>query len=276
VSRGAATVAVGFASLAVGSGIGSSALIVCGVALAVVVVYAAAVALAASRWVTVDRRAGAAEVVEGEPLELEIRLAVRYRLGVVCELASPGGPPVQLRPGANRVTIAFERRGRHLLEPARVLVRDPLGLFARKQRGGESVAVLVLPRGQKGPQAPRRRELLRESDPVDLDGLREYRPGTPASRVHWPSLARGAGLIERQLTDARVQAPLYVVDTNGAVDDADADRIVRAAVAQILQWARAGGCEVLLPGDEAPASIGPDLRGWREIHRRLAVLERAS
>jgi uncharacterized protein (DUF58 family) len=100
--------------------------------------------------------------------------------------------------------------------------------------------------------------------------------GTPASRMHWASLARGAGLLERRFTNERVGAQLYVVDTSGAASDADADRIVRSAVAHILQYARAGGCAVLLPGDDAPVTIGPDLRGWRAIHRRLAVLGQAN
>jgi uncharacterized protein (DUF58 family) len=275
VIRGAATMAIGFAALAVGSGIGSSALFAAGAALSLIVIYSAAAVLAVSRAVTVDRRVGAAEVVEGEPLELEIHLAVGRRQGVVCELATPGHPAVVLHPGANRVAIAFGRRGRYLLDAATVLLRDPLGLFSSELLAGEPVEVLVLPRGHQG-SGPRLRQLPRESEPVDLDGLREYRPGTPASRVHWPSLARGAGLIERRLTDERVQVPLYVVDTSDAADEADADRIVRSAVAQILQWARAGGCKVLLPGDEVPVSIGPDLRGWRDVHRRLAVLGQAS
>ena len=28
---------------------------------------------------------------------------------------------------------------------------------------------------------------------TEVDGLRPYRPGTPASRIHWPALARGRG-----------------------------------------------------------------------------------
>src|ERR671928_204854 len=35
---------------------------------------------------------------------------------------------------------------------------------------------------------------------VEPDGLRPYRRGTPASRIHWPALARGAGLLERRLS----------------------------------------------------------------------------
>jgi uncharacterized protein (DUF58 family) len=272
--RGAAAIAIGFAALAAGSGIGSSALFAVGVALSVVVIYSAAAVLAASWSVRIGRRVRADEVVEGEPLEIEIDLAVRSGLGVVCELASPGVAPVRLHAGANRVTAAFGRRGRHLLGPATVFVRDPFRLFACELRTGDSVAVLVLPRGREGP-APWLPDLQRESEPVDLDGLREYRPGTPASRVHWPSLARGAGLVERRLTGERVRAPVHVVDTSAAADAAEADRIVGSAVTRIMQSARAEGCEVLLSDGEGPVTIGPGLRGWPPLHRRLAVLGQA-
>jgi uncharacterized protein (DUF58 family) len=273
--RVAVTVSVGLASLALGSGMGSSALVALGAALLLLVAYAAVLVGAAARSVTVDRRVHATEVVEGEPLEMTIRLGVRHSLGLVCELAMPGVPPAPLHPGANRATITFARRGQHVLEPATVRLRDPLGFFAGDRRAGERVALLVLPRGQEGPHPARLRALPQESEPIDLDGLRAYRAGTPASRVHWASLARGAGLLERRLSDERVETPLYVVDMSAAADNVEADHIVRSAVAHVLRCARAGGCAVLLPGDESPAWIGPNLLGWPDVHRRLAVLGQA-
>ena len=272
MSRVAVTLMIGLTSLGVGSGMGSSTLVALGAALLLLVAYAAVLVVSASRSVTVDRRVHATEVVEGEPLEMTICLAVRHPLGLLCELAMPGVSPAQLHAGTNRVTITFGRRGRLVLEPATVRLRDPLGFFASDQRAGESVPLLVLPRGQEGPRPARLRALPQESEPMDPDGLRAYRAGTPASRVHWASLARGAGLQERRLSDERVETPLYVVDMSAVADDIEADRIVRSAVAHVLRCARAGGCAVLLPGDETPAWIGPNLLGWPDVHRRLAVL----
>jgi len=273
--RGASATAVGLASLTAGSLIGSHALFAIGAALSLAAAYAAAVVLAAAMSVSCDRRVGATEVVEGDPVEVEIRLTTGLRLGVMYELVAADRPPMPLHPGTNVVRIAFERRGRRLVEPSAVRLRDPLGFFTSQQKAGRSAPLLVLPRGLGGPQNPRLRSLPRDAEPVDLDGLGEYRAGTPASRLHWPSLARGAGLLERRLNSERVEAPLYVVDTSGAAAAADADRIVRSAVAQILQSARTGGCAVLLPGDDSPVTIGPDLRGWPDVHRRLAVLGQA-
>ena len=272
MSRVTLTATIGVASVAVGSLMGSSTFVALGAALLLLVAYAAVLVVAAAKSVTVDRRVHAAEVVEGEPLETTIRLSVGHRLGLVCELVTPGLPPTQLHPGTNRVAITFGRRGRHMLDSPTVRLRDPLGFFASRQRAGESVPVLVLPRGQEGRRATRLGALPRESEPVDPDGLRAYRAGTPASRIHWTSLARGAGLLERRLRDEDVEAPLYVVEMSAAADDVEADRIVRSAVAHVLRFARAGGCAVLLPGDETPAWVAPNLQGWPAVHRRLAVL----
>lgn len=275
MSRVAVALTIGLASLAVGSGVGSSALVALGAALLLLVGYGAVLVRAAARWVTVDRRVLATEVVEGEPLEMTIRLAVRHPLGLVFELVIPGVPPAALHPGANRATITFARRGRHVLDSATVRLRDPLGFFASDQRAGESVPLLVLPRGQEGPRADRLRALAQDSEPMELDGLRTYRAGTPASRVHWASLARGAGLQERRLRDERVKTPLYVVDMSAAADDVEADRIIRSAVAHVLRCARGGGCAILLPGEQTPVWVAPNLRGWPDVHRRLAVLGQA-
>ena len=50
---------------------------------------------------------------------------------------------------------------------------------------------------------------------TEVDGLRPYRQGTPASRIHWPALARGAGLLERRLRADTDSRPLVVVDARG-------------------------------------------------------------
>jgi hypothetical protein len=112
---------------------------------------------------------------------------------------------------------------------------------------------------------------------VELDGLREYRPGTPASRIHWPALAKGAGLLERKLRVAGDTLPLVVFDARGpdpgGVDGDDLDAAVRAAASLTLELARARGCRLLLPGERRAFEISPDLIAWPSAHARLAVLE---
>jgi hypothetical protein len=48
---------------------------------------------------------------------------------------------------------------------------------------------------------------------------------------------------------------------------------VRAAASLCVWLARAGGCELLLPGDRRPSTIDPGLASWPALHARLAVLE---
>ena len=92
--------------------------------------------------------------------------------------------------------------------------RDPLDLARVEATSAESdQTLLVLPRTEpvrwRNSGRGRRLDHL-DGDhaaemlaAVDLDGLRPYRPGTPASRIHWPAVARGAGLIERRSAGRR-------------------------------------------------------------------------
>jgi uncharacterized protein (DUF58 family) len=220
-----------------------------------------------------------------------------------------GAPGAQLRGGAGTATVSlagalsptpvlvreraclsvvarYERRGWHPLGGATVILRDPLDLTRASLPvpGGER-RVLVLPRTEAVDWAAPdllRRLSTRDGGPgsdalaaVDLDGLRPYRPGTPASRIYWPAVARGAGLHERRLRAEGETRPLVVLDTRVAGPDCEAaaDAAVRAAASLTLALARAGGCDLLLPGERRPLSVEPGASAWAPIHRRLALVE---
>jgi uncharacterized protein (DUF58 family) len=108
---------------------------------------------------------------------------------------------------------------------------------------------------------------------VDVDGLRPYRPGTPASRIHWAALARGAGLLERRLQPDGDTRPLVVLDARGSGPIEHLDAAVRAAASLTLEFARRGGCRLLLPGERRAVTIDPDLASWPGVHARLAMVE---
>jgi len=108
---------------------------------------------------------------------------------------------------------------------------------------------------------------------VDVDGLRPYRPGTPASRIHWAALARGAGLLERRLRADGDTRPLIVLDARCGGEEEHLDAAVRAAASLTLELARAGGCRVLLPGERRPVAVEADLTSWPGVHTRLALVE---
>ncbi len=109
---------------------------------------------------------------------------------------------------------------------------------------------------------------------VDVDGLRPYREGTPASRIHWPAVARTGDLHERRLAAGAESAPLVVLDAARPDDEESLDRAVRAAASLCLHLAQvAGGCALLLPGEGRAIRVDPQLRAWPDAHARLALVE---
>ena len=123
-----------------------------------------------------------------------------------------------------RVVARFARRGLRRLEPPSLIVRDMLELASATRVGeGSAQELLVLPRtepvrwsgrdrGQRRAEGSDSRHAEEPLAAVDVDGLRPYRPGTPASRIHWAALARGAGLLERRLRADGDTRPLVVLD----------------------------------------------------------------
>ncbi len=249
----------------------------------------AAVWIAAGAWgAEVWRELGARSVTEEEPLHVRIQA----RAG---RLPLPPGyideplldEPVRFRAGRRsarvRIEATFTRRGRRVLEPPALVLRDPFGLAQRVVFGGERDEVLVLPRilpvratgGGGEANAVHGRAQLTAAAETEIDGLREHREGAPASRIHWPSLARGNGLMERKLISEADSRPLVLLDPRGAGDGPDdgLDAAVRAAASLTVFFARRGGCALLLPGDRRAHVIEPDMLAWPAAHVRLALIE---
>jgi uncharacterized protein (DUF58 family) len=238
------------------------------------------------RGATVEREMEQERVVEGEPLEATIELRAGVLRPPGGEVSEPLAGVVRLPPGRRsmiRVLARFERRGRRQLPPPSLVIRDPLELAQYVRRGaGPAQDVLVLPRtervtwarnGADAASAPASRTRADLLAAVEVDGLRPYRPGTPASRIHWPALARGAGLLERRLRVEGDMLPLVVLDARGTGPDEHLDAAVRAAASLTLELARAGGCHLLLPGSRRAVTIESDLASWPAAHARLALVE---
>jgi uncharacterized protein (DUF58 family) len=248
------------------------------------------VALAA-RGVTVRRTLGAARVVEDEPLSivLEVRPGL---LPLPCALVAdpllhdPAPLPAGPRGGRVRISARFARRGHHALGLTRVTIADPLGLATREVVAQPSPGhdeVLVLPRVERlrttagGGDVTRvvRNARRLVGAEVELDGIRPLRDGTPASRIFWQAIARGADPQERYLHADGDSRPLVILDPRGAADVAQLDATVRATASIVYALARSGGCGVLLPGDRRAAEIDESLTGWAHVHARLALIEPA-
>lgn len=242
-----------------------------------------------TRWIETDR------VLEEQPFEALIKV----RGG---PFGAPGGEVIDPLAGGAialgtflfsprgdriadaRVIARFARRGRRRLEPPALALRDPLGLTRIVRRGrGPDQTLLVLPRIERprwSRENPDHRldqhagaPVLEALAAVDVDGLRPYRPGTPASRISWPALARGAGLLERRMQIERENGPLVVLDVRSSGPPERVDAAVRAAASLTHALASRSGCELLFPGDRRPVRIAPDLIAWGGVHVRLALLD---
>ena len=276
-------------------------LFVVGLGFLAIGVLAPAWVLLAAQGASVRRQMAVHRVVEDEPIEATIHIRrgwiglpgaelyeplARATLSVAETLAVlTGRRRVQLR-----VIARLPRRGRHRFGPPRLTITDALGLTQVRRTGlGADDEILVLPRTEAVHWLDRERrragagQLHRTAhDPVgagEVDGLRQYMPGTPASRIHWPALARYPNppmLLERRLVSERQSQPLVVLDSRRRVGGSDPDLLdiaVRAAASLTLELARAGGCQLLLPGDRVATPLAPDLGGWPALHTRLALVE---
>jgi uncharacterized protein (DUF58 family) len=259
--------------------------------------------LLAAKGAASQRHLPAERMIEDQPVEATIEVR-RGRLGLPgaevvdpftgsrFELTGELSPVRGDRTTSVRVTSRFARRGLHRLPAPALTVRDPLDLArAEAVSGGGSQQVLVLPRTEPvrwlGSGHSRRLRLpdghtgSEAMAAVDLDGLRPYRKGTPASRIHWPAVARGAGLIERRLQADGDARPLVVLDARTATSAGRAavelvDAAVRAAASLVLDLSAAGGCGLLLPGEQRPTMIDRELIAWSAAYARLAVVEGGS
>jgi uncharacterized protein (DUF58 family) len=243
--------------------------------------------LAAADGVRVRRTVARRRVHEEEPVAVEIvvtagSLALPAATIEDDLLPAPAPIPFGRRSARIRINARYRRRGPKRLEPPRVVLRDPFGLAARTVTAGEAAEVLVLPRIERvrtlrgeghGTGLSRRHGRPTIAAEVDLDGLRPYREGAPASRIFWPALARGGELMERKLRAEGDTRPLVVLDLRAPESAGAADAAVRATASLAVALANEGGCALLLPGDRRPSSLDATLAGWPTLHVRLALLE---
>src|SRR5215470_9306378 len=239
--------------------------------------------------VTLHRELTARSVIEEQPLQVRIHAkAGKLPLppGWIDEplLPEPVRLPAGRRDARVRIEVTFGRRGRRRLPPPALVLRDPFGLAQRVIGGPATDEVLVLPRihpitvnagGGDATPAHARASLLAAAE-TELDGLRPHREGTPASRIHWPAYARGAGLMERKLISEADSRPLVVLDPRTPATPEALDAAVRAVASLTVHFAKRSGVSLLLPGDRRAHVIEKDLVAWPAAHVRLALLDEST
>jgi uncharacterized protein (DUF58 family) len=286
----------GFAFCLLAATFDIASLYVPGVALILIAAGAFAWVALSAAGAAIEREAGPHTVVEEQPypVRLEVRMgALPAPGGDLVEPLLPAPVPLGGRWSRRvRINVRFARRGRRVLEPARLVLRDPLRLASRELLGAGGEEVLVLPRvepvtapGGGGAGAGAHggagldggvlgRRLDASLAELEIDGLRPYREGTSASRIHWPTVARRGEMLERRLVAELDSAPLVVLDPSGSEEEG-LDMAVRAAASLCVHLGGQGGCAILLPGDRRPIEISRDLAGWGSVHARLALVESA-
>ena len=295
--RAAAVGIAGLALILVALLFDASPLFVPGIAITLLGAVAPVWVSLAARGATIERKLDSERVVEDEPIEATIEVT-RGHWGLPgAAVADPlAGEPVSIRgpmsllsggtTASVRIVASFPRRGLRRVEPPTLIVSDALEL-ARAVRLSPSPPqeLLVLPRTERVKWVPGAGEKWRRASgaaPIEpfgateVDGLRPYRQGTPASRIHWPALARGAGLLERRLRADTETRPLVVVDARQPGPPAPPEHLdaaVRAAASLALELGTRTGCGLLLPGEFRPLEIEPDLAAWPVAHARLALIE---
>ena len=238
-------------------------------------------------WVSFSARAAepslscAAQTAE-EGERVEVRVTVPRGL-----LPLPGGT-LMTWPGAQELALPvgrrgvelvgharLARRGRHLVGPARVRVSDPFDLCTRERISG-TCELLVLPRvhtlGAAALAFLDGAGRASAEPPQELDSLRAHRPGSPASRIHWPTVARSGVLMEHSLRPEDDARAMIELDAADPASGEALDQAVRAVASLCVHLARRGGCLILLPDEPRPAMLGADLAGWAVIHARLALI----
>ena len=282
MSRALQLALIGVAMCLLAGAFAVSALYVPGVTLVLVALAASVTVFGATRGAAVELGLSREQIEEGE--EVSVRARVTGGLAVCCRgglTVLPGAPTARLsfRNRAAAQGLRPVRRGRVILGPSHGRWSDPFQICVR-ERTSQTRALLVLPRVRTIRRADLER-LLALPDPkpsfsagLDPDGLRPYRPGSPASRIHWLTVARTGVPAERGFIEETTRLPVTVVlDACDPVSEEALDSAVRATASLCFGLGAAGGCSAMLPGLRRIESVGPGLEDWPRLHALLALVE---
>lgn len=124
-----------------------------------------------------------------------------------------------------RTTALCTQRGIYTLGPLSARFSDPLDIFRFEWRERAIRQLIVypplvrlpplrLPRGQRGGLS--QADLLQLHATPSVGGLRDYMPGDPPSRIHWPHVARHQRLVVKEFDQERAGALWLMLDLGAA------------------------------------------------------------
>ncbi len=129
-----------------------------------------------------------------------------------------------------RTSALCTQRGIYKLGPLNARFSDPLNIFRfewREQSMRQLIVyppllrlpTLALPRGQRGGLS--QADLLQLYATPSVGGLRDYTPGDPPSRIHWPHVARYQRLVVKEFDQERAGALWLMLDLAAAAYPAE-------------------------------------------------------
>jgi uncharacterized protein (DUF58 family) len=240
---------------------GSRALYPVAVGIALAVALAVAWVRASPLPERIRRDTGSRKLTEGD--DVRARVEVEFGPGV----RPPGVELIERigRLGSRATTLEYAGgrawgryvlravpRGRYALSETRVVIEDPFGLARAERPLDRDAALVVYPRlveldqlfserGGVSPGGAAGRLLVRRPAGVELHSVREYQEGESLRAVHWPSTAKRARLMVKDLEDAPRDDLVVVLDARaGVAAGGSFDTQVRAAGSILQLYARRG------------------------------------
>jgi uncharacterized protein (DUF58 family) len=260
--RGRLALALGATTYLAAWAFGSKVLYPVAIGLPVAVLLAWLWTAVANRPLRITRTLPSGERLEGDDVQVEVRLAserrllparwtLRERIGKLGERSTPLSAD-----GHARYVLEGLARGRYEFEGSTAVIEDPFGLERVEQPLDSPGALLVYPRlaeldrlfSEGGTRSHDGRQLLlRRPSGFDLHSVREYEHGDSLRKVHWRTTARRAQLMVKELEDSPRDEAAIVLDADpDAVVGESFDVQVRAAGSLLLSHVRRGRRAVLV------------------------------
>ena len=249
-----------------------------------------------SATLTLDRRIVPSRIHHDERAGVEIRLKNRGRLPTTV-LQLDDQAPRQLAPGSRflveplasgemirlRYALDGRQRGRYLVGPARIALRDPFGIAQRFQALGRTDEVVVYPEivalpigptlaGHLGIGADGRARPGPTGD--EVANVREYVRGDDLRKVHWRSTAHRGKLMVRQDENRQRPQATIVLDPRPEAHSTGRGSSFEAAVsaaASITFHLNDRGFRVILV--DGPVTAPPRPLPWELTLEHLAVVQ---
>jgi len=290
-NRGRLALALGATTYLAAWAFGSKVLYPVAIGLPVAVLLAWLWTALANRPLRITRTLPSGERLEGDDVEVEVRLAserrllparwtLRERIGKLGERSTALSAD-----GHARYVLERLARGRYEFEGSIAVIEDPFGLERVEQPLDSPGALLVYPRlveldrlfSEGGTRSHDGRQLLlRRPSGFDLHSVREYEHGDSLRKVHWRSTARRAQLMVKELEDSPRDEAAIVLDADpDAVVGESFDVQVRAAGSLLLSHVRRGRRAVLVVNGARAEQQGVRSADsdWRQALDLLAAVE---